>query len=173
MKTKKTPTGVIEYYDNFVIKRLDGSDQCINLDWLKHYQEIANRNNFLVKVNRVVEENTAYEMEKLDVVNDVAQIINQPKLKHLMTRSLISKIYEAVNTTWVDSIKYSDEIGLEDGSYFLHGDMALKNILLLTDGSLKLGDPESFHYMNKMRFAEGYAIMHTHLMFGLQRFFRE
>lgn len=173
MKTKKTPTGVIEYYDNFVIKRLDGSDQCINLDWLKHYQAIANRNNFLVKVHRVVEENTAYEMEKLDVVSDVAQIINQPKLQHLITRSFICKIYEAVNTTWVDSIKYSDEIELPFGSYFLHGDMALKNILLLTDGSLKIGDPESFHYMDRMRFSEGYAAMHTHLMFGLQRFFRE
>ena len=173
MKTKKTPTGVIEYYDNFVIKRLDGYDQCINLDWLKHYQAIANRNNFLVKVHRVVEENTAYEMEKLDVVSDVAQIIARPELRHLITRSFICKLYEAVNTTWVDSIKYSDEIELPNGSYFLHGDMALKNILLLTDGSVKIGDPESFHYMNKMKFAEGYAIMHTHLMFALQRFFRE
>lgn len=173
METKKTPTGVIEYYDNFVIKRLDGSDQCINLDWLKHYQAIANRNNFFVKVHRVVEENTAYEMEKLDVVTDVAQIINRPDLKHLLTRQLIRKLYELVNTTWVDAIKYSDEIELPFGMYFLHGDMALKNILLLTDGSLKLGDPESFHYMDRMKFAEGYSAMHTHLMFGLQRFFRE
>ena len=104
MKTKKTPTGVIEYYDNSVIKRLDGVDQCINLDWFKHYQAIANRNNFLVKVHRVVEENTAYEMEKLDVVSDVAQIINQPNLNYLITRSFICKVYEAVNTTWVATL---------------------------------------------------------------------
>jgi len=173
LKTKKTPTGVIEYYNDYVIKRLDGSDMCINGEWLKHYQAISTRNSFLVKVNRVVEENTAYEMEKLDVVTDLAQIIARPELRHYITRNLISQIYEAVDTSWVDSIKYSDEIGLEDGSYFLHGDMAIKNILLLTDGSVKIGDPESFHFMDRLHHAERYAAMHTHLMFGLQRFLRE
>lgn len=173
MKIKKTPTGIIEYYDDYVIKRLDDTIVKVDQDWLKHYQSIANNNNYLVKVNRVVETNTAYEMERLNIVADIAQIIDSPHLRHHLTRHVISEIYQAINTTWLDSILYSDSLGLKDGVYFLHGDMALKNILLLKDGNIKIGDPESFHFLDRLHHGERYAFMHTHLMFGLQRLYRD
>ena len=173
MKTIKTPTGTIKYYKNYVIKKLDNPILKLDQEWLTHYQAVADNNNYLVKVNRIVKENLTFEMERLDIVSDIAHIFNVSELRHHLTRNVVSEIYKAVNTTWIDSIQYSNDIGLEHGSYFLHGDMALKNILLLADGSVKIGDPESFHIMDRLHYAESYAAMHTHLMFGLQRLYRD
>ena len=160
---------VIIFKDDIVIKKVRNIKwQEISEQWILHYKQLSDINPALVKVFELVDHET-YTMERLDIVDSIENILKRKEYYHLINKNVICDIITAVNDSWSQAIEASKK--LEDNKFFVNCDLQLANMVLTTDGKVRIIDPESYVFVNNLEYTEKYYMAQINLMSNLQTYY--
>lgn len=166
MILKETTKSLIELKDGFIFKTI--KSHSIHDEWLYSYQKLAKKNKSLVQVHDVID-NNIIKMEYIDFFDSVENILKRDENYYLLNKDIICDIIIEINNSWSQSIKYSKE--LENDLFFVNCDFSLDNVVLTKDFQIKIIDPDSYVFTQKLDHTDKYYMLQVNLMYKLQKYF--
>ena len=131
-------------------------------EWFDHYKSLQVENEHLVKVFEMVDDFNII-MEQLDILCPLNDIFKDKQYNYLITRTFFCDIFEIVNLSWIQALKYSNSLP-DEKTIFVHNDFSLHNIVLTRDLDIKIIDPDSYRMIIRLEYADDYFITQMRLM---------
>lgn len=126
----------IEVLDEYVIKTLQGKPK--SEQWYKTYTCFSYNRPLYTKVLDF--QDNKITMEKLDILMPVNKYL---KTSNKIDRELCLNIIQSYFQVITDCIEYSKYL---DKDYWTHDDLTIDNFIITKDYTIKLIDPDSFHF---------------------------
>jgi thiamine kinase-like enzyme len=151
-KVINTKNGVLRFDKKTVTKEISKDKESWSKDLYDLYQLFSAQHSYTTKlISRT--NDRIYVMERLDIVADLYDILNDPGPHKLATLENCLKIVLFYNKLYVDCLEFSIK-HLPQGKYFFHIDPSYRNVVFTSDGSIKLIDFNSFKIENNFLNAE-------------------
>ena len=182
----ETEKSIIEFAGNTAIKTMKGDFPIgLTTEWLDCYRAVRASCPYLVEVYEVDQYNRRIVMENLGATQKIGTILKNEESQDIFTKKLICDLIIAVTDTWTRSIEFSQTLSdtvsniTEFGAikipfesrYFVYCDFSLFNVVLTTDQKIRVIDPDSFSFVNKLMVphTEKYFLTQMELMYHLTK----
>jgi len=138
--------------------------------WFNNYNTLAKTNKHLPKLLSLISD-TEFTMEKVDIKEDLETYFRHStspygkkffsegsELKVVCEHNDMQiKILDAFNTCWIQGLRYSQENRQSKISFFVHGDMSLRNFVITKQNNIMLLDPDAYSWQGNYIFAKHFA----------------
>jgi thiamine kinase-like enzyme len=171
-----TRNAELDFGHNSVTKTIKHKPTGLDKHWFDLYTKVSNKNNSLVKVLELQDENTII-MERLNIIATAEELFEDPKIisvKPSVMKRLMCDITITMQSVWSDMLNFSKN--LPDNLFFLHGDFTLHNIVITKGLNVKVVDPDAcflgdFYNSQKYVHIQKYNLTQLDLMIKIQNYY--